>query len=222
MRIAHRKLAEASSLEHWTWSWKTHTPHCASDPPAFVTAVITDSDQSAPKLSMWAKQDLPISRIVYILFLLTGRKKKSYLVRFWFTSNVKINVTFFFLSFFCFFIFLTGSFSENNFVHFHFGRVFGRLKASLSQSSEAVWKSRWTSWAPVPNKPTVSVDLKQHSTNCLEEGVRDEHLHIILFWPSATERPFFIILCAFGSLSVVCFGFLYPRWRSTSFTIFWF
>ena len=30
------------------------------------------------------------------------------------------------------------------------------------QSSGAVWKSRWTSWAPVPNKPTVSVDVKQH------------------------------------------------------------
>ena len=30
------------------------------------------------------------------------------------------------------------------------------------QSSEAVWKSRWPSWAPVPNKPTVSVDVKQH------------------------------------------------------------
>ena len=27
---------------------------------------------------------------------------------------------------------------------------------------EPVWKSRWTSWAPVPNKPTVSVDVKQH------------------------------------------------------------
>ena len=27
------------------------------------------------------------------------------------------------------------------------------------QSSEAVSKSRWTSWAPVPNKPTVSVDV---------------------------------------------------------------
>ena len=26
-------------------------------------------------------------------------------------------------------------------------------------------KSRWPSWAPVPNKPTVSVDVKQHSTN---------------------------------------------------------
>ena len=30
------------------------------------------------------------------------------------------------------------------------------------QSSGAVWKSRWTSWAPVPNKPLVSVDVKQH------------------------------------------------------------
>ena len=33
------------------------------------------------------------------------------------------------------------------------------------QSSGAVWQSRWPSWAPVPNKPTVSVDVKQHSTN---------------------------------------------------------
>ena len=30
------------------------------------------------------------------------------------------------------------------------------------QSSGAVWKSRRPSWAPVPNKPTVSVDVKQH------------------------------------------------------------
>ena len=30
------------------------------------------------------------------------------------------------------------------------------------QSSGGVWKSRWTSWAPVPNKPTVSVEVKQH------------------------------------------------------------
>ena len=33
------------------------------------------------------------------------------------------------------------------------------------QSSVAVWQSRWTSWAPVPNKPTVSVDVNQHPTN---------------------------------------------------------
>ena len=32
------------------------------------------------------------------------------------------------------------------------------------QSTGSVWKSRWTSWAPVPNKPTVSVDVKQHWT----------------------------------------------------------
>ena len=30
------------------------------------------------------------------------------------------------------------------------------------QSSGAVWKSRWTSWAPVPNKPAGCVDVKQH------------------------------------------------------------
>ena len=39
------------------------------------------------------------------------------------------------------------------------------IKQSLiqgPQSSGAMSKSRWTSWAPVPNKPTVSVDVKQH------------------------------------------------------------
>ena len=39
------------------------------------------------------------------------------------------------------------------------------LTRETTQSSGAVWKSRWPSWAPVPNKPTVSVDVKQHSTS---------------------------------------------------------
>ena len=33
------------------------------------------------------------------------------------------------------------------------------------QSSGGVWKSRWPSWAPVPNKPTVSVDVKLATLN---------------------------------------------------------
>ena len=33
---------------------------------------------------------------------------------------------------------------------------------SSVQNSGAVWNSRWPSWAPVRNKPTVSVDVKQH------------------------------------------------------------
>ena len=38
----------------------------------------------------------------------------------------------------------------------------------LRQSSGAVWKSRWPSWAPVPDKLTVSVDVKQHfNQSCL-------------------------------------------------------
>ena len=38
------------------------------------------------------------------------------------------------------------------------------MDTAVEQSSGAVWKSRRPSWAPVPNKPTVSVDVKQHST----------------------------------------------------------
>jgi len=40
------------------------------------------------------------------------------------------------------------------------------------QSSRAVWKSRWTFCAPVPNKPTVSVDVKQH--------FNQQHISIVL------------------------------------------
>ena len=36
-----------------------------------------------------------------------------------------------------------------------------------SQSSGAVRKSRWPSWAPVPDKPAFSVDVKQHLNNML-------------------------------------------------------
>ena len=37
------------------------------------------------------------------------------------------------------------------------------------QGSAAVWKSRWPSWAPVPNKPTVSADVKQQLNWTKEE-----------------------------------------------------
>ena len=33
----------------------------------------------------------------------------------------------------------------------------------IKQIAGALWKSRWTSWAPDPNSPYVSVDVKQHS-----------------------------------------------------------
>ena len=36
------------------------------------------------------------------------------------------------------------------------------LVFEIAQNSGAVWKLRWPSWAPVPNKPMVSVDVKQH------------------------------------------------------------
>ena len=39
--------------------------------------------------------------------------------------------------------------------------------AIMSQGSGAVWKSRWTSWAPIPDKPMVSVDVKQRFNQLL-------------------------------------------------------
>ena len=44
------------------------------------------------------------------------------------------------------------------------------------QSPGAVRESRWPTVAPVPNKPTVSVDVKQHFSNSLQtEGSMDLH-----------------------------------------------
>ena len=57
--------------------------------------------------------------------------------------------------------------------------------ARSSQSLEAVWKSRWPSWAPVPNKPTVSVDVKQHSTKARSWLSPASAIFAVtqLFWP---------------------------------------
>ena len=69
-------------------------------------------------------------------------------------------------------------------------------KTLTHQSSGAVWKWR-SSWAPVPNKPMVSVDVKQHSTNfnpqpappppplppatlCVYKEAKRAHKHIIV------------------------------------------
>ena len=43
----------------------------------------------------------------------------------------------------------------------------------IYDSSGAVRKSRWTSWAPVPNKPMVSVDVKQHFILCVQHFMPD-------------------------------------------------
>ena len=41
----------------------------------------------------------------------------------------------------------------------------GPLRGWGSQRPGAAWKSRWPSWAPIPNKPTVSVHVKKYTTN---------------------------------------------------------
>ena len=60
-----------------------------------------------------------------------------------------------------------------------------------SQSSGAVWKSRWPSWAPVPNKPMFSVDVKQHFNNML--GV------VRRFGPAVSRRTSVLIPIKFSS-----------------------
>ena len=44
------------------------------------------------------------------------------------------------------------------------------------QSSGTVWKSRWPSWDPVPNKPMVSVNVKQH----FNQQLKTTQLHLWL------------------------------------------
>ena len=53
---------------------------------------------------------------------------------------------------------------------------------NMHQSSGAVWKSRWPSWAPVPNKPTVSVDGKQHFNRTWYAFDHDKACMIIMKW----------------------------------------
>ena len=43
-------------------------------------------------------------------------------------------------------------------------------KNNRDQAARAMWKLRWPSWLPVPNKPTVSVDIKQHTHLKKPEG----------------------------------------------------
>ena len=53
---------------------------------------------------------------------------------------------------------------RDRFLHLRFVLQAVRMQARIGtwqQSSGTVWKSRWPSWAPAPNKPTVSVDVKQ-------------------------------------------------------------
>ena len=58
------------------------------------------------------------------------------------------------------------------------------INNGVSQSSGAPWKSRWPSWAPIPNKPTVFVDVKQHST-----GTSSVHyMREALDWPFLQSR----------------------------------
>ena len=66
------------------------------------------------------------------------------------------------------------------------------------QSSGAVWKSRWLSWSPVPNKPTVSVDVKQHFIAnfiiyCLPVWFEQNHLLTELIINYSAASYFFIV-----------------------------
>ena len=90
------------------------------------------------------------------------------------------------------------------------------------QSPEAVWKSRRPSWAPVPNKPTVSVDVKQHSTTLDKLGLKvwwegpDISRHSSVTWlmqhatphytrlfsPALYRTSFFLLLFSLLQLSV--------------------
>ena len=52
------------------------------------------------------------------------------------------------------------------------------------QSSGAVWKSRWPSWVPVPNKPTVSADVKQRFNQSRKAFTADR---VLLTWSKHTR-----------------------------------
>ena len=75
-------------------------------------------------------------------------------------------------------------------------------------SSGAVWKSRRLSWAPIPSKPTVSVDVKQHF-NCAQPELSQAQLspghsvngskfsmpQIAQFWVPCLDSAIYIYIC---------------------------
>ena len=71
-----------------------------------------------------------------------------------------------------------------------------------NQSSGAVWKSRWTSWVPVTNKPTVSVDVKQrfNQLNILSRrhqfyAVSVNSFRYTFYWTNYLDDTSFTALC---------------------------
>ena len=60
------------------------------------------------------------------------------------------------------------------------------------QSPGAVWKSRWTSWAPVPNKAMVSVDVKQH----FNQKGRKRRKSVVECKPCSVQQSLFCTTCS--------------------------
>ena len=67
------------------------------------------------------------------------------------------------------------------------GRLYLTLTVTAKRSSRAVRKSRWLSWAPVPNKSKVSAEVKPHSTvhhrqndSCIKLGSGESHFNVSL------------------------------------------
>ena len=67
------------------------------------------------------------------------------------------------------------------------------------QSSGAVWKSRWPSWAPVPNKPTVSVDVKQHFNNTSSRPSLKSHMFFVDVKHHERKKDCLLLKCCFTS-----------------------
>ena len=64
-----------------------------------------------------------------------------------------------------------------------------------------MWKSRWPSWASVPNKPKVSVDVKQHSTKT--QMTRIQRICYILH--AITDQDVYLLLCSWSLGNYVFF-----------------
>ena len=74
-------------------------------------------------------------------------------------------------------------------------------KQLKTQSSGAVWKSRWPSWAPVPNKPTVSVDVKQYSA--IIKSVLLSRSDLVIFsYCDKKKKKKLCLLCRLDSCTV--------------------
>ena len=108
--------------------------------------------------------------------------------------------------------------------------VWFSVVVQVIQSSGAVWKSKWPSWAPVPNinKPTVCVDVKQdfispHHSRAVDISCEQYLRPVTLYYIRLTAKSFcFVVVCFLCLVAVAVFCFVFCHCFLEIMVCFWY